>query len=213
MDAQDLIAALVKNPNTAPFSRIKYIGRYLSEEEIAAFFNGLWVRAVECRDAGNWEGLAAYLEEYEEEAMRRFAARLTFLQSQGIPWAPLGKPLRSCRVALVTTGGFYVEGQEPYAPEDDVSWREIPRATPQERIRILHRGYDISGPQQDVNCVFPLHRFEELEAEGVVGEVAAVHYSFMGLIRNPEPLVRETAPAVARRLKEAAVDAVFLTST
>ena len=45
-----------------------------------------------------------------------------------------------------------------------------------------HRGYDISGPQEDINCVFPMQRLLEMEAEGVIGELAPTAYSFMGLI-------------------------------
>ncbi|MDA0987885.1 MAG: glycine/sarcosine/betaine reductase selenoprotein B family protein [Chloroflexi bacterium] len=85
---------------------------------------------------------------------------------------------------------------------------------PVDQLRVKHRGYDISGPEADMNCVFPLQRLLEMEAEGKIGELAPTAYSFMGLISaNTNALMEETAPEVARRLKQAGVDAAFITAT
>ena len=56
--------------------------------------------------------------------------------------------------------------------------------------------------------MFPLDRLRELAAEGVIGSVAATHYSFMGAMDpvQMEPYARE----VASQLKSDAVDAVLL---
>jgi D-proline reductase (dithiol) PrdB len=56
--------------------------------------------------------------------------------------------------------------------------------------------------------VFPLDRLNELAADGVVGSVAATHYSFMGATDpvEMEPHARE----LAGRLKQDRVDAVIL---
>ena len=40
--------------------------------------------------------------------------------------------------------------------------------------------HDRSGFQEDINVVFPIDRFKELESEGVIGRLADVNYSFMG---------------------------------
>ena len=66
---------------------------------------------------------------------------------------------------------------------------------------------------EDINCIFPIDRFRELEAEGVIGGLAEISYSFMGLIPDPASLINDTAPDAARRLKDAGVDAAFLAST
>ncbi|MBI2861927.1 MAG: hypothetical protein HYX89_03810, partial [Chloroflexi bacterium] len=50
-------------------------------------------------------------------------------------------------------------------------------------------------------------------ADGVIGEFAEVNYGFMGFIPKPQGLIEETAPEVARRLKEAKVDAVIIGTT
>jgi D-proline reductase (dithiol) PrdB len=56
--------------------------------------------------------------------------------------------------------------------------------------------------------VFPLDRLRELAAEGVIGSVAATHYSFVGATDpvQMEPYARE----VASQLKSDAVHAVLL---
>lgn len=56
--------------------------------------------------------------------------------------------------------------------------------------------------------MFPLDRLRELAAEGVIGSVAATHYSFMGAT---DPVQMEGyARDVAARLKSDGVDAVLL---
>ena len=71
--------------------------------------------------------------------------------------------------------------------------------------------YDASGAKIDVNLVFPLDRFRELEADGTIGTLNHRHFSFMGSITKPKPLIDETAPDVALKLKNDKVDVVFLT--
>lgn len=212
IEGKDLTRDLVKNFRRVPFMRLRYLSRFPSEEELVEFFNGLVITAGECKHQGQWDAMEEYLERWEADLMRRYAANMTFLDASTVPWTPLGKPLGQCRVALITTGGIYVEGQDAFEEANDVSYREIPRGTPQERIRVSHHGYDITGPQEDINCVLPLHRFEELEAEGVIGSLADVNYSFMGLIRDPS-LLTGTPTEAAHKLKEAGVDAAFITST
>ena len=90
---------------------------------------------------------------------------------------------------------------------------EVPRDAPASTFRIWHPGYDTGPATQDVNCIFPIDRFKDLEREGMVGGLAETNLSFMGLIPDPSVLTAETAPAAARRLKRAGVDAVFLAST
>ena len=203
---------LLNLPRTAPFSRVRYLPRYATEEQMADFLNQLLVKAIEARETGSVEEMAAFLAEWEDFATSHYSQAMQVPESTGIPWAPFTKPLREARVALVTTGGIYVEGQDPFE-RGDYTFREIPKTTPVGWCQVRHWGYDITGPQEDVNCVLPIERFRELEAEGVIGELAETSYSFMGLIQDVDALMHQSAPEVAGRLKAAEVDAVFLTST
>jgi len=125
------------------------------------------------------------------------------------PWTPLSKPLAEARVGLVTSCGVHLATDPPFGPLDDPTFRELPAAAT--AFAISHPHYDHAAALKDLNCVFPLERLHELAAEGVIGAVAPRHFGFMGAISNPEPLVRETAPEVARRFKADAVDVVLLT--
>ncbi|MBI4197857.1 MAG: hypothetical protein HY533_01950 [Chloroflexi bacterium] len=219
MDAKEVLQEILKSPSGAAFSRIRYVGTLLPEEEQKEFLRGLYLRAVEARESGSLGALEDYLEQWEERGQAQAGARARAPQVEGIPWAALRVPIRQAKVALLTTGGFYIQGQqEPFqtdGPEGlgDWSFRAIPKDTPRQRIGVSHAHYDLSGPREDINCVFPLDVFVELEREGVVGEFAQTTYSFMGYIQRPEALMSETAPEVARRLKGDGVDAVVLTST
>lgn len=206
------VESLVKNPETTPFSKIKYLKR-ASEEEVVEFINGLFNIAVEAKDGGQWAILENYLDEWERRLVQKVTAIIRKSEDQGIPWARLTKPLSECQVALIGTGGVYVKEQEPYNVDGDWSYREIPKDTLRQNLRIAHTHYDTTGAVQDVNCVFPIERFRMLEAEGAIRELAPINYGFMGFIPKPEGLISDTAPEVARSLKKAGVDAVVIGTT
>ena len=44
---------LINNPETEPFSKLKYLRR-LPDEEVAEFFNQLFLLNVAARDTGGW---------------------------------------------------------------------------------------------------------------------------------------------------------------
>ena len=202
---------LLDNPGTAAFSRIKYLRRLGTEEQIKEFLSGLFLAAFEGKYRGDWDALIAHLERWEDVAIDGQFRTMTMPEGD-IPWATLGKPLNRAKIALVTTGGVYVEGQKPFE-RGDTTYREIPRNVGKGDIRIWHPGYDTRPATEDINCIYPIDRFAELEAEGVIGEQAGAGYSFMGLINDTDSLINETAPDAARKLKEQGVDAAFLAST
>jgi D-proline reductase (dithiol) PrdB len=130
--------------------------------------------------------------------------------------ARLTRPLSQSRVALVTTAGLRTPDQQAFDHSikmGDSSFREIPNTVETQALIESHRSYafDRSGVKSDVNLAFPLDRFRELESQGVIGALNHRHFSFMGSIVGPRKIIEETAPQVARALKEDRVDAVFLT--
>jgi D-proline reductase (dithiol) PrdB len=72
----------------------------------------------------------------------------------------------------------------------------------------ISTNYDRTGFQRDWNVVFPLDRLKELAAEGIIGSVAAYHYSFMGATDPSE--MESAARNLAGLLKGDRVDAVLL---
>jgi D-proline reductase (dithiol) PrdB len=100
-------------------------------------------------------------------------------------------------------------GEDPFRGRD-ADYRAVPADTRPQDLLVSHISinFDRTGFQEDWNVVFPLDRLNELAAGGVIGSVAATHYSFMGATDpvEMEPYARE----VAGRLKSDEVDAVIL---
>ncbi len=124
------------------------------------------------------------------------------------PWTPLAKPLAAARVALISSGGFYLDGQPPYV-ENDTSIRAIPTDAKVADLRIYHHGYRDTDPDRDPNCIFPIERFRELEAAGVIGAFADPALSFV-MVYSARREIEERAPAIIDALREARADAAFL---
>jgi D-proline reductase (dithiol) PrdB len=132
-----------------------------------------------------------------------------------IPWQPLTKPIGQCKVSLVTTAGVHLVNQPGFNMADrngDHSFREIPADTGKELLKITHNYYDHRDADEDVNTVFPIDHLRYLQQTEEIGTVNRRHFSFMGHIINNrlDLLLQESAPEVARLLKEDGVDAVIL---
>jgi D-proline reductase (dithiol) PrdB len=114
-------------------------------------------------------------------------------------WTAPTKAISDLRLALVTTAGLHLRGEDPFRFTDDDLVMSHSSAN-----------FDRSGFAEDVNLVFPVHRFKELAHVGKIGSVADIHYSFMGAGLLPEAY-EHSAVQVAGLLKQDKVDAVFLT--
>ncbi len=128
------------------------------------------------------------------------------------PHTPLHSPLNECKVALITTAGFFLNGQVPFG-SGDCSYREIPNSIQTQILINGHKSaaYDERGLETDPNLAFPLDRFRELETEGEIGSLNRRHFSFMGSITKPHALITQSAPEVGALLKADGVDVAFLT--
>jgi D-proline reductase (dithiol) PrdB len=120
-----------------------------------------------------------------------------------------GGPLAKRRVALISTAGLHRREDRPFGPGDG-SYRVIPSETPAADLVMSHISvnFDRTGFQQDLNVVMPVDRLRDLVADGSVGSMASVHYSFMGATdpARAEP----NAKHLAALLKRDGVDAVAL---
>src|SRR5215510_916683 len=96
-----------------------------------------------------------------------------------IPYTPLKRELKDCRIALVSTSGAYVEGMQPFG-DNDLSYRLIPADTTTKNIRFVPGHFDTGNGAQDPNIMFPLDRLRELVAAGEIRSLAENQIS-MGL--------------------------------
>ena len=126
-------------------------------------------------------------------------------------WTQQSEPLKDMRVALITTAGLHFRDEDAF-DFADTTFRPIPSDEDANNLVMSHSStnFDRSGFAEDVNLVFPLKRFKELEKGGQIGSLASVHYSFMGAGLMPEAY-EKSASLVAGMLKKDEVDAVFLT--
>ncbi len=132
-----------------------------------------------------------------------------------VPWTQPGKPLAECRLALVSSAGFILPGQESFGNArrgGDVSFRQIPSDVDVTTLIDSHNSnsFDHSGMHQDPNIAFPIERVRELEKAGRIGCINHRHLSLMGSITTPGKLVKHTAPQAAQRLVDDGVDIALL---
>jgi D-proline reductase (dithiol) PrdB len=125
------------------------------------------------------------------------------------PFTRLKKPIAECRVALISSGGIMYRDQ-PRFHREDASYRRIPKNARREELNVWHFGYPTADAQRDPNCVFPLERMRELEADRTIGALCDPAFSFMGGIYSARKVRDELAPQIVDELKAAHADAFYL---
>ncbi len=139
-------------------------------------------------------------------------------QPRPIPWTPLAKPLSESRVALLSSAGIALKTDRPFDQEGerrnpwwgDPSYRILPNSVTEADVRIDHLHVNPVFGLQDLNCLLPAQRLNELARNGEIGSAAPRHYSTMGYILQPDALLQETVPAIVRDLREDRVDVLLL---
>lgn len=156
-----------------------------------------------------------FLDFVSRQVIKAWVARE---RARPVPWSPLRRPLRECTVALVSSAGVALRGDTPFDQErerrdpwwGDPTHRVVPHGTRAAEVKLHHLHIDTRFGEEDLDVVLPTNRLEELARDGFVGRPAESHYSIMGYILRPAVLERETAPAIAARMKEERVDAAVL---
>ena len=175
-------------------------------------------------DVAGLDAWASKFQEWQAFAMPLFAkgkakeafAKYPWYTTEGEPFAKLAKPASETRFALITTGGYSVEGvHEPFTGLPDFSDAEpavhtIPTDVDRSKLVIHHHGYDHRFAKEDINVNLPLDRLTELEKEGEIGSIAGDTEVLMGLIPNVAPLVRQTIPALVDKFRSDGVEAALL---
>jgi len=126
-----------------------------------------------------------------------------------IPYTPLKRDLKECRIALVSTSGAYVEGMQPFT-DNDISFRLISNDTDTRNIRFVPGHFDTAPGAQDPNVMFPLDRLRELLSSGEIGKLSEQHIS-MGLTTELRKLKEVVSWEIAAVLMKFRPDVVVLT--
>lgn len=135
-----------------------------------------------------------------------------------IPWTSLAKPLSQCAVSIVSSAAVALKADQPFDQEierrdpwfSDPSYRVIPRTATASDIRIYHLHINPAFAEQDLNCVMPLERLNELAACGEIGSSSPSHYSYLGYTLRPKALLDESVPSIIRHLQEEQAEVVVL---
>jgi D-proline reductase (dithiol) PrdB len=133
--------------------------------------------------------------------------------NHGAPFTPLAKPLRDCRVSMLTSGGVSHCAMPAWNPDarNDFRLDAIASDAAAPDFQVHDSYYDVRSAREDVNCVFPIERLGELAREGVIRELAPHHYSgFMGRIYKRSHVTDVAAPALADALSRERVDLFVL---
>ena len=194
----------------------------LSEEDAGKFFQGLLTLVADAADDGDTGSLADYVIEWQTHGYNNVGS---YSYDDGA-FVPLKKPLAESRVALITSTGHFVDGDDP-APfgiegmthmqaqerimdflKEMPTFSHIPADTPNDQLRIVHGGYPVRSAENDPNVALPVDHMRNLEAERVIGSFAG-SWSFSGACAQT-PLIRKAGPQLVERLLSENIDAVML---
>lgn len=135
-------------------------------------------------------------------------------------WTPFDKPLSEATIGLLSSGGIFLPASQESFDMDrerrepqwgDPSLRMIPSSTEQSEIDASHLHINTTDITTDVDVALPIHRLNELAAEGTIGRAASEHFSVMGYQQEGAEVWRtQTAPEIAARCHAESIDALIL---
>jgi len=203
--------------------------RDLSDAEFGDFLEELFDGVAQTSDDGDSDRIVDIAYRWQVHAYFGHLGDPNDFQHRhdDTPLAEFNKPLSECRVALLTSSGHFVDGDDPQ-PFGEVAMTQaeaegrigeflrvapelssIPVDTPADKLRVRHGGYPVQAAVADHQVNLPLGHLRTLVEEGVIGELAPTAYSFVGATSQVR-LKKEVAPAWAEQMKKQAVDVVLL---
>jgi hypothetical protein len=195
----------------------------LSDTDAAAFIQGLFWKLGDTLNDGDLDRLVEHIVEGQISA---YSHKGRWGYGTG-PFVPLKKPISEAKLGLISSTGQYIEGDDPgLLGVKNMSQQEaiehigeyireapelatVPFETPQEQIRARHGGYDVRAVRQDTNTAFPIHRLQELQGEGIIGDLADNAYSFVGACAQ-KALQKQAAHQWSQIFLDQEIDAVLL---
>jgi len=138
----------------------------------------------------------------------------------GPVWAPFDKRLAEAQIALLTSAGLYLEGEQ--APFDgerekaEPTWgdptpRVLPAALVHRTLGMMHLHVNSDDVLANPEIALPTGGLARLVEAERGGAVAPSHFSVMGYQQaGLEVWRRETAPAIVERLRDEGTDGLIL---
>ncbi len=141
-------------------------------------------------------------------------------------FAPLSKPLSQSKVALFTSSGHFVHGDDPMPlgeaqlTQEEAAARvgEFLRETPVlstipgdidiADLAVRHPGYDIRSAQRDANVSFPVETLREAVADGRIGSLTEELLSFPGATSHLR--LKKLLPEWVKKVQDLDADVALL---
>jgi len=195
----------------------------LSPEDAARFFQVLFFEVGALMDGAEKERIIDFIFRAQVKA---YAGPGRY-QYEDAPFARLTKPLAETRLALLSSSGHFIKGDDPKPfgldnmtqaeaekrisdfIKEEPQLSEIPVDAAKKDLQVRHGGYDIRGAEKDMNVNFPIDRMRELRDEGVIPNLNPVAFSFVGACSQMH-LQKETGPLWAKKFKEKQINALLL---
>ena len=137
------------------------------------------------------------------------------LSRKCVPFTPFDRTLERSTIALVTAGGVHLKDQEAFNIADelgDLTYRVIPPDVGSSQLMVTHHHYDHTDADNDINVVFPIDVFRDLQSKGFIGGIAKKHIGYMGYTMQLKAMYEGTAREIANEIdKGSRADAVVLT--
>ena len=196
----------------------------LPEAEAAQFFQELLWKMGDFINDGEQTPLIEHVRDWQT---RSYSSSTPYWVYEDSPFTHLSKPLAQSHLALITSTGHFVSGDDPQPfGEMDMTQTEaverisdflrsepqlseIPLDTPAAQLQVRHGGYDIRGAQADHNTSLPLDRLRELAAEGVIGNLHPTAYSFVGATAQNR-LLNQSGPEWLQHFQAKGIEAALL---
>jgi len=134
-------------------------------------------------------------------------------KSDVVPLAALSRPLADARLTFVSTAGVQPTGTLPFDvvhPVGDYTFRRVPSSSTPSDLEIHQLKYPTDGAHRDLNVIFPIERLQEMEREGLVGQLTENFFSFIGYNMDPELLERTLAEDLAEAVADEQADLALL---
>ena len=198
--------------------------KHLPVDAAAELLRALLEELGDAYDTGDLAPLIRLAYEAQVDAYsREDTSRWTY---DAGPFTPLQKTLSGSRLALITSSGHSVEGDDPepfgvpHMTQAEAVARigdflreapvlsVVPRDTDPGALRVRHGGYDIRSVQRDPNVAFPRDLLVAAEAAGRIGALAPEILSFPGA--TAQGRLRQVLPGWVDRVRGADVDLALL---
>ena len=203
--------------------------RDLSDAEFGDFLEELFAAATPAIDDSDAAPMVDVLYRWQVHAYQSHLGTPDSFRYRydDVPLARLRRPLAESTIALLTSSGHFVEGDDPMPlGVENMSQAEaeerigeflretptlssIPIDTPPDRLRVRHGGYPVEAAAADNEVVLPLKHLRDLRADGVIGGLVDEAFSFVGAASQGR-LRSSVAAEWATKLRDHGADAVLL---